>query len=110
MTTAILILPTFALSAERKVNAIESITVRRNDTRGSDMKHKFKLWTGPCGVADIASKFRDAGTFVDLEGTENIYITIEGDDMYDAINETLKRLTKEYGSTLGYSARDFRRP
>lgn len=67
--------------------------------------YKVKFWTGPTLVKDIADAMRKAGIQVDLEGTEYVYVTSEGDSFDGAAWNVLADLKREHGYDFGLSGR-----
>jgi hypothetical protein len=66
---------------------------------------KFKVWTGPVTVAEVASKLRNAGMPVTLEGTESVYFEAPipgGKGERDVAWSLQLQIESVYGIAAGY--------
>ena len=63
--------------------------------------YNLEAWTGPCHVAELAQKCREAGLTVTCEGTEKIYVLIAGEDRIDASLRAEKYLNAKHGTHFG---------
>lgn len=64
-------------------------------------KQKVDFWTGPTLVSELAEKVREAGLELLLEGTERIYLAVEGTTPEAAKWNALAQLEKTHGTSFG---------
>ncbi len=60
------------------------------------LSHKLVAWTGPTAVKEVADKLRYAGVAVSCEGTERVFVSVEGETpraAEEAIAEKLRLTT-----------------
>jgi hypothetical protein len=70
-------------------------------------EYKFKIYTGPTTVKEVAEALRTAGVYVFLEGTEHVYITSPCESIYDTNIHVQTRLLETHGKRFGILHRDF---
>ena len=61
----------------------------------------LSAWTGPCCVASMAQKCREAGLYVTIEGTEKVYVLVAGKDRMDARLIAEDTLDTKHGTHFG---------
>ena len=61
----------------------------------------IQIYTGPTCVHGFAHQCRQAKLRVEMEGTENIYIVVEGIDGDDAARNVSVALKREFGTDFG---------
>ena len=65
----------------------------------------FKMFTGPCTVSEVASKLRNSGMPVWMEGTEAVYFVRSprgNADLGDTAFGLQLEVEKVYGQAAGY--------
>lgn len=65
------------------------------------MNTRLRAWTGPGAVREIAAACRDAGLHVVCEGTEHVYVDVEGSAPDAAAWNALASLFAKHGKDYG---------
>ena len=63
--------------------------------------HALSVWIGPCNVREYANRMREAGIEVSCEGTERIFVNVDGTDAAGAAWNALAMLVQKHGSDFG---------
>lgn len=67
--------------------------------------YSLRVWTGPTLVQQLADKLREAGIHVACQGTENLYLTAEGEGVGGAAHNVLAALMLKHGTDFGLRPR-----